>query len=264
MIAHERPIHRCVRQLSILFTIAVAGGLGTLAALFGTQGSGSAGDSAPQSYGNTSPSHIWPWFHQGAYTFTSSTCSGPTWIDPINLIFHGPDARWESIRYHAKIPDHGPWAVSPTGGTQYFLDHGQCEPMDTASGSASDFAPVDRWHMRYNEGLGHDPEVGLYTVAAAHHEDFVLLRKLPPWCHAVDGNESEPPGGFNMGRNELLENWVLASDTHYHTDTEYWGNIQRFQKCDGEYAWSDGWVFHISTHAEGPVLGNPGGIPKLG
>jgi hypothetical protein len=220
-------------------------------------------------------------FHQDKYTFGSSSCSPTTWKDPINVVFVGAEAWSGSVKQHAARSDHGGW-TNHSGSQQYFWDHGQCEPKDDQS---ADGGSLDsRYHMRYNQGdidgsANFDASLpgggGFYVLAAAHHEDFgvVLCNTGPPLYdgypgHAVDGNEIQPPGGFNMARTEILWRWL--NSPHYHPNLGFfnWGNTEPMRQCNQEYAWSDGWVRFIGIGSPGgggdSPLGNPGGIPKLG
>jgi hypothetical protein len=195
--------------------------------------------------------------HLGGYTFSSSDCSDDG-VDPINIVFKGGDANTESVRDHAARSDHGGWD-DHSGSQQYFYDHGFCEPKDDQSADGG--GTSTRFHMRYNEAdvagaLEFQPGYGYHVAAAAHHEDLVFPGcGLPPW-HAVDGNESEPPGGFNMARDEIYRKWLdHAEDPHSLTELQDWQNVARKLQCDGEYAWSSGHVFVISM----PVYGGGGG-----
>ncbi len=54
----------------------------------------------------------------------------------------------------------------------------------------------------------------------------------------------EPPGGFNRGRNDIFDNWV-GNGPHAYGGFFNWGNTMRFTQCNGNVAWSDGWVDYI-------------------
>ena len=252
-------VHRWIRRWLMPFAIATAAGLGVATALWLDRGSGSAHD-WPRALQSAVPQHILEEVDIGEYTYEDEqTCLSKK--DPINLIFSGFLGFPNEVDEHARRSDHGGWTDNPSS-AQYFRDHGLCQEMDNANADGGSL--VDRFHMRYNQGLGWDPDWRYYTVASAHHEDFVLFPECPfPGRHAVDGNENEPPGGFNMGRAEIWWNWtVLANDPHVKIWQENWGNTQQFQQCDGDKAWSNGWVYWISMDYQidtGGHGGTPGG-----
>jgi len=207
----------------------------------------------------------------GRYTYNGPDCNdGDGWVDPINLIFVGYDARTvAAVKDHLRRDDHGGFAYSH-GSNQWFRTHGfGCSLRDDQANSGDPFG-IDQVHVRFERGRlasgepDTDPEFGPYVVAAAHREDVILW---PPSCwdtlHAVKGNELEPPGGFNMGRNYIVDSLTLMANDgiahdplgHELVDTQYWGNIHPFRQCDGEYAWSDGWVDFVSM----PPQVGPGG-----
>ncbi len=247
---------RWVGRVFMPLILAVAGGLGAGAALIGPQGSGSAEYPRPQLHQGSSPPDIIPNVHQGYYTYSAEPCATASRVDPITVIFHGSFGHYADVRSHAALADHGGWNWNG-GANQYFSDHYDCEPMNDDAATLPDWLPInDRWHMRYNEGPDYDPVRGWYTVASPHFEDLIWDW---PWdppivCHAVKENDpvTGTGGGFNMGRDEITTNWSwMAGDTHYLTWWEYWGNIQRFQQCDGGYAWSNGIVDYISMPSGG-------------
>ncbi|MEJ7569171.1 MAG: hypothetical protein WKF41_13000 [Gaiellaceae bacterium] len=70
------------------------------------------------------------------------------------------------------------------------------------------------------------------TIGDAHHEDLT-------YCgHAVDANGANG-SGFDQGRQNLRIN--LENGGHSWR-SEFWGNTQNFQQCDGDYASSDGYT----------------------
>lgn len=249
--------HRWIRRWLVPFAIATAAGLGVATALWLDRGSGSAYD-WPRAFESAVPQPILKGVDIGEYTYEDEgTCLSAK--DPINLIFSGSSGFPNDVDAHALRSDHGGWTDHP-GTVQYFRDHGLCQPMDNANADGGPEA--GRFHMRYNQGLGFDPDWKFYTVANAHHEDYVLWSPWnfncgPPGGHAVDGNENEPPGGYNKGRAEIWWNWtVLANDPHVKIWQENWGNTDQFEQCDGDKAWSNGWVYWISM--EHPL--NTGGF----
>lgn len=249
----KRNRHRWSRRLRVPVALAATSGLGATLALLGSQGGGSAHLSE-----NTG--------HPIPYTHSGDDCGFFDRKDPINVVFQGDLANYVSVR--AEAAAHSFWLVNG-GEEQYFLDHGDCKEMHDASASASESAPVSRWHMRYLQGPQPDPTWGIYTVAAAHREDAIPFPDCPfPFRHATDGNLNEPPGGFNKGRAEVFNDWVVfPGDSHpgiFHSllfPIENWDNTQPFEQCDGDIAWSDGLVYFISMSAGGPPSGgNKGGF----
>ncbi len=244
---------RWTRRLSVLVALVITGGLGAGLALLVAPGAGSASVWPEPDNQGPSPAHVSPdGDHLGLYTYDSNTCNPNSRSDPINIIFHGPFGESRFVNAHASDSSHGGWSDHPST-DQYFLDHGQCEVMDGTNADGPDFPPTDRWHMRYNQGPDVDPVWEQYTVAAAHHEDFIF-----PACHAVDGNDNDPPGGFNKGRVEIWFKWTQeATDPHVNTWQEDWDNVKRFKQCDNDFAWSNGLVFHIEIACTGvdPAVG---------
>ncbi len=153
--------------------------------------------------------------------------------DPVNVVF----TAWGTWgRATSQIETHAGWA-STTGSSQSFDDHGGCFPMHAqrASGLGA------RFHVRVR-GQHSDAALGWVAVAAAHHEDLVLVPI--PCGHAVDSNG--PSGsGFDQGRNELERRFGTAGHL---TARMWWGNTQSFKQCDGDYAASDGWTVYVALH----------------
>ena len=227
-------LNALLRRLYVPLAVGASSVLGATVGLLTTQGGGSAHLDIASG-------------HPITYTHEGSDCAFGERKDPLNVVFHGIRGDYLTVREHASA--HGGWGH--TGGTaQFFLDHGECKRMDDASASNAGFPLLQpRFHMRYLQGPQPDPVLVTYTLAAAHHES---------WTHAVDGNINEPPGGFNRGRNDILKNWVqFPGNTHPHllTETQFWGNTQHFLQNDGEFAWSDGFVYLITM----PGVGGGGG-----
>lgn len=177
--------------------------------------------------------------HSHYYTHSSSSCSGH--VDPIDDVFVvGGFASW--VDNHAG--HHGGWTYSD-GSDQWFAAH-ICWKQDQQAASNSQWDPRGRYHMRIGYGYSasggndSDPTWGYWSAADAHHEDV-------DWCgHTVDDNLFEPPGGFNMGRNDIYKNWV-QSGAHTYRLFGHWGNTARFTQCAGSVAWSDGYVDYIEV-----------------
>lgn len=231
-------LNALLRRLYVPLAVAVSSGLGATIGLLTTQGGGSA-------HLNIASGHPITYTHEG------SDCAFGERKDPLNVVFHGIRGDYVTVRAHAS--EHGGWGRTG-GAAQFFLDHGECKRMDDGSASNANIPPQPRFHMRYLQGPQADPGLGIYTLAAAHHESSF---------HSVDGNINEPPGGFNRGRNDILKNWVMFPGAHPHllTETQFWGNTQHFLQNDGEFAWSDGFVYLITMPAGGPPSGgNKGGF----
>lgn len=203
----------------------------------------------------------------GRFTYGSSSCTPGSEVDPVNVVFWG---------FYGGI---GPWSVDTVlsetaavagfwwdgGSTQYFWDHGQCEPMEEQNATGGRIET--RYHMRYDQGdLGGVPAwdpllPGYYATSDAHHEDWILLCNesgWPPGNHAVDSNLDEPPGGFVMARDYVVGRFA---DAGYEFFYEYdWHNGDRwFVQCDGWPAWSDGIVAFVKVPRDGG-----GGVPFAG
>lgn len=61
-----------------------------------------------------------------------------------------------------------------------------------------------------------------------------------------DSDSAEPPGGFNRGRDDIYDNWVV-NGPHGYLGFFWWGNTMRFTQCNGNVAWSDGGVDYIGV-----------------
>ncbi|KKL80272.1 hypothetical protein LCGC14_2006430 [marine sediment metagenome] len=177
--------------------------------------------------------------HSHVYTHNSSSCAGH--VDPINDVFeYSGFASW--VKNHAA--HHGGWWWGD-GSNQWFYAH-QCRKQNYHAASNSQFDPGGRYHMRIGYGYtasggsDYDSTWRYWSTADAHHEDMT-------WCgHAVDDNNREPPGGFNRGRDDVWVNWSF-NGPHVWDGWQYWGNIARFTQCNGNVAWSDGWVDFIEV-----------------
>lgn len=254
----DHSLERWVRRLWMPLAGGGAAAAGVLAGLVGA--------------GEPSLAHLKPetghpaGYDQDEYTFEGSDCS--SFVDPINIVFVGLEAQSQYVRAHAEREDHGGWDDHSQGSDQYFWDHGQCQLMDDQSADAGGLIPATRYHMRYNQGdingvQDWDEEWGYYALAAVHHEIGGLAAcniGFPNYDfyagHAVDGNDTNGAGGFNMGR-EWLTGWFRYNnpDGHDRVVTEDWGNELHMKQCDQGYAWSDGFVYHITMPAPPPSGG---------
>ena len=245
--------------------VAVGGAAaGAAAAWLSGTGDGSA-------HLNPKEEHLFP-FHQDEYTFGSGSCSAPGgWVDPINVVFVGPEAWDVLVKEHAARPDHGGWG-NHSGGQQYFWDHGECQPVEgdgRNDQSANGGSSQSRYHMRYNQGDidGYADSIPPCTSAPAastrsrpsttrtadwrHATQAFLITIFYPG-HAVDSNNDEPPGGLILGRTEGSLAVDELAGFHPNLGFSEWQNVKRFKQCDQEDAWSDGWVRFIG-------MGSPGG-----
>lgn len=209
--------------------------------------------------------------HFGPYSYGDPQCLNS--IDPVNVVFLGT---WPTVQQHAD--HHGGWATHGGDG-QNFWDHGRCQPMHQASASNNFAQP--RFHMRYRTGstdaggqvFDVDPYWGRYTGATAHHEDLVFNI---PGCdlnhlgfgHAIDDQSktggSGPfawEGGFNRGRADILQNWWSLGGHIAESLTQNWGNTAPKVQCNGNVAWSDGYVYYLQTDSAPTPTPLPGPTP---
>ena len=178
---------------------------------------------------------IAPAHFDGSGTYTYRGCPGAAGdrVDPVNVVFHDWGTWGRTV---SQLELHAGWRET-SGSAQAFVDHGTCHPLHAqrASGSGS------RFHLRLR-GQHPDGALGWTALAAAHHEDLVLLPL--PCGHAVDSNG--PTGsGFDQGRDELRDRFAAADHAWYRV---WWGNTQSFKQCDGDYAGSDGWTVFVELH----------------
>ena len=238
--------------------VGVFGGIaGSMAVLLDPGGGAKADSSAAPSAGLDRGSHV------GSYTTDYDEgmgfCPVDQLKDPINVIFA---KRGMPDRVSRHATDHGGWEVhtnSPSS-TQCFLDHlpeyGSLQQQHDSNAS-NNGACRGRYHMRYRTGShpdgswDFDPSWGFFAAAAAHHEDEYFCGHVVD--HNLDPFDSDKPygvSGFDMGRNDILENWVM-NGPHSLLSTEDWGNTQPMRQADGEYSWSDGWVYYITMPTGG-------------
>ena len=161
--------------------------------------------------------------HVRNYTFASSDCQEDDQDaeDPINVVFFD-DAAAVNLDYYFDLY-HG-WGDNG-GETQYFKIWSNCYEMDGQP--SSNWGPRDRYHARYHRGLDAIGEVeddltwGDYSVAAAHFEDWIV----GDGC-GFPGNHAVPEDGFNQGRDNVIENWVIEPDPgHTLWGYEDWGTL---------------------------------------
>lgn len=170
-------------------------------------------------------------FQPGYYTHGSCAGTAASRIDPVNFAYWDWGT-WD--RAVSQTQTHAGW-LDTGGSSQYFFDHGNCYTMTAQradGGTAS-----SRHHIRFHP-IHSDATLGWTTIGDAHHEDFT-------YCgHAVDANG--PSGsGFDQGRRQLR---VLLENGGHGWYSEFWGNTQNFQQCDGDYASSDGYTVFSRAH----------------
>lgn len=164
-----------------------------------------------------------------AYSYDSSACS--TIVDPITVVFTFGSGSYSDPKDHASQSDHGDWDDS--GGGQYFSDDYGCSSEDgsAATGGASS----DRWHMRWETAYTTVTEQSY--AATPHWDDFILFSG-----HCVHSD------GFTSGRAQVTSDFSGASDGHWYSTSNYWGNTASILKTEcnpDEYASNDGYVNYI-------------------
>lgn len=170
-------------------------------------------------------------FQPGYYTHGSCAGTSASRIDPINFVYWDWGT-WD--RAASQTQSHAGW--TDTGGSsQYFFDHGNCYTMTTQRASGG--VASSRYHIRLHP-IHSDAALGWTTIGDAHHEDLT-------YCgHAVDANGSNG-SGFDQGRRQLR---ILMENRGHGWYSEFWGNTQNFQQCDGDYASSDGYTVFSRAH----------------
>jgi hypothetical protein len=190
----------------------------------------------------------------GKYTYPSSDCheNEDEAGDPINVVFVD-DAAKENLDYYFELY-HG-WGDNG-GETQYFKTWGWCSEMDGQPSSGG--LQMTRYHARYQRGLdatgevAFDPTWGDYSVAAAHYEQWVPYAPEFNDCDGgtwpFQGDHAVPPDGFNQGRDNVIENWVLEpAPGHTLWLYGYWDNLAPRTQCTRVSAASDGNVAFIQV-----------------
>jgi hypothetical protein len=170
-------------------------------------------------------------FRPGLYTHGSCAGTAASRIDPVNFVFWDwgtADRAVDQTRAHAAWND-------TSGSSQYFFDHGTCSAMTAQRASSGTFS--SRFHIRLHP-IHWDATLRWTTIGDAHHEDLT-------YCgHAVDSNGASG-SGFDQGRRELRMRLESGGHGWY---SEFWGNTQNFQQCDGDYAGSDGYTVFSRAH----------------
>ena len=170
-------------------------------------------------------------FQPGQYTHSSCAGTSASRVDPINFVYWD----WGTIgRVVSQTETHAGW-MSSSGSGQYFFSHGDCYFM--ADQRASGGTLSSRFHVRYHP-IHWDASLGWTTIGDAHHEDLT-------YCgHAVDSN-GDQGSGFDQGRRQLR---IQLENGGHGWRSEWWGNTQNFQQCDGDYAGSDGYTVFSRAH----------------
>jgi len=205
-------------------------------------------------------------YHQSSWIFGSNDCSWDSRVDPVNLVFVGPEALvGPIISEHAGRIDHGNFS-DRGGGTKYFDDHWECEPMDYQAADGWD----PRNHFRLNQGdvngwtdwdsrieqQGGGYYQGHYVLAPAHFERYVRCG-INPFSHAVfpNGDYDFPKGGYNYARDYIVSRWTeVASDGHQMINLVWANNGQVKQQCNGDLVWSDGYVAYVTVESAPPSI----------
>lgn len=226
-----------IRSHLALVPVGVA--LGGIAAVI----AGTAGDPA---VADINPNPATGDLGMGAYTFQDANCvygDSPTYIEPINVAFVGSLGEDLNVAGHAE--HHGGWTHSD-GSAQSFDDHRVCRSMHTQRASGPATQLPGRFHMRLRTGTDPnglqdiEPGFGPFSVADAHHEDVT-------WCGHVTDHNADNGGrsGFDMGKEDIIKNWVNTGAHPYARSPEWWGNTQPLRQCDGAYSWGDGWTIFV-------------------
>jgi hypothetical protein len=170
-------------------------------------------------------------FQPGYYTHGSCAGTSASRIDPVNFVYWDWGT-WD--RAVSQTQTHAGW-LNTSGSSQYFFDHGNCYTMTTQRADGG--STSSRFHIRYHP-IHSDATLRWTTIGDALHEDFT-------YCgHAVDANG--PSGsGFDQGRRQLR---ILMENGGHGWYSEFWGNTQNFQQCDGDYASSDGYTVFSRAH----------------
>ena len=194
----------------------------------------------------------------GKYTYPSSDCheNEDEAGDPINVLFWD-DAAGVNLDYYFDLY-HG-WGDND-GETQYFQTWGWCSEMDGQPSSGG--LQMTRYHARYSRGLDatgeviyDDPIWGDYSVAAAHYEQWVPYAPEFNDCDGgtwpFQGDHAVPPDGFNQGRDNVIENWLIEPDPgHTLWGYGYWDNRESRLQCTRQRAASDGEVAFIQVYLD--------------
>ena len=193
-------------------------------------------------------------FESAPYNYGDGACTQA--VDPINFGFYG-DQAWASKSSYM-FGFHLGWGETNVESGKYFFDHGVCEYQHFARASGTFYQT--RFHTRGHRLRERDTRNRWETVTGTHFEDITNSEGINPFpCHAVrENNPDGTGGGFNYARDEARRGipWPPHKDgwSYYvkygETSSPYslpyrlfaWGNTAAFRQCDGQYAWSDGWV----------------------
>ncbi|MEX2227225.1 MAG: hypothetical protein WEB52_12340 [Dehalococcoidia bacterium] len=183
-----------------------------------------------------------PPFNFVPYTFNSPNCSDSSqYVDPINVIY-AENGSWPSVESHAG--QHGGWN-SHDGSEQWFQELDNCYPMHGQSASGPNWQFPGRFHMRYRQGSNSIAGYGIISVADAHHEDLgqCIIMGIEVPAHVVDHNsDNAGESGFDMGKEDIIQNWGVGGTGHTPRDYIYLRNIMLMKQCDQAYSWGDGYA----------------------
>ena len=167
------------------------------------------------------------------YSYKDSGCS--TAVDPVSLVFTNGSGFYDDPYQHAKYSDHGGLSTHTADHDQYFYDDGGgCTTSDDGAANGSH----DRLHFR-NE-VASTVAYGQSYAATPHTEEWV-------WDFwPFSGHHCVHWYGFTEGRYQVYTPFTTtASDGHSGNVNNYWGNTMAIEKCNNEYAYTNGYVWYV-------------------
>jgi len=186
-------------------------------------------------------------FASSDYSFTGGTCTNR--VDPVTLVFIGDGAYVGTHGYSERVWDllngmadsqHN-WR-NANGSAQYASSHGVCTEMERQSASG-DGAP--RYHIRLNQTHHRDLNNHFEAVGTPHYEVDTFCGHAVPPDSATAGDGS----GFVLARGHIKNDWLSAYGSGKLFRSDYWGNTEPQQQCNGWYAAnSDGIVYWLETN----------------
>jgi hypothetical protein len=167
------------------------------------------------------------------YSYEESSCS--TAVDPITIVFTNGSGAIDDPYQHARYSDHGGLSTHTADHDQYFYDYDYgCSSSDDGAADGSH----DRLHFR-NE-VAYTTAYGQSYAATPHTEEWL-------WDYwPFTGHHCVHWYGFTEGRYQVYTPFTsTASDGHAGTTNNYWGNTMAIEKCDNEWAYTNGYVWYI-------------------
>ncbi len=170
----------------------------------------------------------------GSYSYSTSTCTSGSEVDPVSLTFHHGGTISTVVSHFAS---DAAWGTGGSTGGQYFYSTHSPACLLPEQSVKYDLSDTRRYHARLKAGS----DVGSWgdwTYGTPHYEKVDFLCN-PPWPDHVTTS-------FTQARNAALpgfRNAHATNDNAQHRHHFVWlANTKAIQQCDGSWVSSDGWL----------------------